>query len=129
MIAHHRGAMLLAKQAEKSQKIEIQDLAKEIQKNEPVAIEELYSWKKNWYGDSKKVTDPIVSNLGNYDETFDLRFLNALIAHHQNGLLMTKDISSKSNRSEILNNANTVEKFLNDSGEMFKTWRKSWYNI
>ena len=42
---------------------------------------------------------------------------------------MTKDISTKSSRSEILNNANAVEKFLNDSGEMFKTWRKNWYNI
>lgn len=129
MIAHHRGAILLAQQAEKSQRKEIQDLSKEIQKNEPIAIEELYLWKKKWYGDSKKVADPVVSNLGSYDETFDLRFLNALITHHQDGILMTKDISSKSSRSEILNNAGAVEKFLNDSGEMFKNWRKNWYNI
>ncbi len=129
MIAHHRGAILLAKQAEQSQRPEVQALSKEIQKNEPLAIGELYAWKKSWYGDTKKVTDPEVANLGNYNETFDLRFLNAIIAHHKNGLVMTNEIKTKSSRSEILDNANAVEKFLNDSGEMLKGWRTAWYNI
>lgn len=129
MIAHHRGAILIAKQAEKSQRIEIQSLAKDIQKNEPVLIDELYAWKKDWYGDSKIVKDPTIANLGNYDNTFDLRFLNALIFHHQNGIIMTKDVREKSSRSEILNNADAVEKFLVESGNMFKEWRKNWYNI
>lgn len=129
MIAHHRGAILVAEQAEKSQRSEIQSLAKEIIKNEPVLIEELYGWKKSWYGDSKKVKDPVVANLGNYDDTFDLRFLNTVIAHHLNGVTMTKDVRTKSNRSEILNNADAVEKFLTESGEMLKEWRKNWYNI
>lgn len=129
MIAHHRGAVLVAEQAEKSERKEIQDLAREIQKNEPVLIEELYSWKKDFYKDSKKVTDPIVPNLGAYDSTFDLRFLNAVIAHHKSGVEMTQDIRTKSSRSEILNNADAVEKFLNDSGEMLKKWRQDWYNI
>lgn len=129
MIAHHRGAMLVAKQAEISGRPEVQNLAAEIQKNEPVLIEELYKWKKDWYGDTKKVTDPIVPNLGTYNETFDLRFLNAVIAHHENGILMTKEIRLKSTRNEVLDNANAVEKFLTESGSMLKEWRKSWYNI
>ncbi|MFA6515151.1 MAG: DUF305 domain-containing protein [Candidatus Paceibacterota bacterium] len=129
MIAHHNGAILLAKQAEKSQRLEVQNLAKEIQKNEPTAIAELYTWKKSLYGDSKKVSDPVIPNLGSYDDTFDLRFLNALITHHQNGLVMTTDIKTKSSRSEILNNANAVDKFLTESGEILKGWRTTWYNI
>lgn len=129
MIEHHSGAILLAKQAEKSQRPEVQNLAKEIQKNEPVAIAELYTWKKNWYGDTKKVSESVVPNLGSYNDTFDLRFLNAVITHHENGIVMTKDISVKSSRNEILDNANAVEKFLTESGAMLKEWRKSWYNI
>ena len=129
MIAHHRGAILIAIQAEKSGRLEVQNLSKEIQKNEPVSIAELYAWKKNWYGDTKKVADPIVSNLGSYNDTFDLRFLNAIIAHHQNGLIMTSEIKTKSSRNEILDNANAVEKFLTESGEMLKGWRATWYNI
>ena len=128
MIAHHRGAMLLAEQAKQSSRPEIQELSNVILKNEPVAIAELTTWKKSWYGDIRPVADPVVPNLGSYDATFDLRFLNALIAHHKNGILMTKDVRTKSSRSEILNNADTVEAFLTDSGAMLTKWRSDWYD-
>ncbi len=121
MISHHRGAILLAEQAQNmSQKKEIQDLAADILKNEPPAIQELYDWKKTWYGDTKKVRDPIVPKLGTYDEKYDLRFLNALLAHHEDGLMMTDDIKIKSSRLEILNNADTVGTFFETTMEVFK---------
>lgn len=130
MISHHRGAMLLAEQAKAySNRIEIKELAEKILTNEPGAIDELYAWKKDWYNDARKVKDPVVANLGIYDDKFDLRFLNALIAHHEMGLLMTKDIKTKSSRLEVLNNADAVETFLKDTLEVFKNWRKDWYNI
>lgn len=130
MIAHHRGAMLLATQAgTQTQRQEMKDLSAMILKNEPGAIAELYAWKKDWYGDTKQVKDPIVSNLGTYDEKFDLRFLNALIAHHEAGLLMTKEIKTKSSRNEILNNADVVDTFLVTTLKLFKDWRVQWYNI
>lgn len=130
MIAHHRGAMLVAQQASKNtQRSELKDLAAEILKNEPVAIAELYTWKKEWYSDTRQVKDPIVPNLGAYDEKYDLRFLNALVAHHESGLLMTDEIKSKSSRTEILNNADAVDTFLTTTLQVFKDWRKQWYNI
>jgi len=130
MIAHHRGAMLLAQKAgENSQRVEIKNLAAEILKNEPVAIAELYQWKKDWYNDSKVVRDPVVAKLGNYDEKFDLRFLNALVAHHEAGILMVQDVRVKSARAEVLNNADVVDKFLVETLKIFKDWRKEWYKI
>ena len=130
MIAHHRGAMLLAEQAQtQAQKKEIQGLSADILKNEPPAIQELYDWKKAWYNDTKKVRDPIVPKLGTYDEKYELRFLNALIAHHDDGLLMTNDIKTKSSRLEILNNADAVGTFFETTLEIFKGWRKDWYQI
>ncbi len=130
MIAHHRGAMLLATQAStQTQRQEMKDLSVMILRDEPKAIAELYTWKKDWYGDTKQVKDPIVSNLGTYDEKFDLRFLNALIAHHESGLLMTKEIKTKSSRTEILNNADAVDIFLTTTLKLFKDWRTQWYNI
>jgi len=128
MAAHHRGAMLLAEQAAKqSQRKEIKDLAQEILANEPAAINELYQWKKDWYKDSRTARDPIVAKLGSYDDKFDLRFLNALIAHHELGILMTKEARTKSSRSEVLNNADAVEAFLNNGLNMLKKWRQDWY--
>jgi uncharacterized protein (DUF305 family) len=130
MIAHHRGAMLLATQAStQTQRQEMKDLSAMILQNEPKAISELYAWKKDWYGDTRQVKDPIVSNLGTYDEKFDLRFLNALIAHHEAGLIMTKEIKTKSSRTEILNNADGVDTFLTTTLKQFKDWRTQWYNI
>lgn len=130
MIAHHRGAMLLAEQAlTQTQRPEIKDLSAMILKDEPKAIDELYAWKADWYKDTRKVKDPIVSNLGTYDEKFDLRLLNALIAHHEAGLVMTGEVKTKSNRTDILNNADAVDTFLNTTLKVFKDWRMSWYKI
>lgn len=130
MIAHHRGAILLAEQArEMSKRPEIRDLAEEITVSEPKLIAELYTWKLDWYGDRRKAVDPIVPRLGAYTDTFDLRFLNALIAHHEAGIVMTREVRLKSSRAEILDNADAVEVFLKKSGDMLQDWRKNWYNL
>jgi uncharacterized protein (DUF305 family) len=57
MIAHHRGAMLLAEQAKKSGREEIRTLAEDILASEPKLIDELYAWKREWYGDRRSVQD------------------------------------------------------------------------
>lgn len=130
MIAHHRGAMLLAEQLGKNTtRPEMKALAQNIIKDEPKAIEELYNWKKDWYGDTKSVRDPIVANLGPAGDTFDLRFLNAIIAHHEIGIDMTKETRTKSSRVEILDNANAVEDFLSKGLQTLKGLRTTWYNI
>jgi predicted outer membrane protein len=129
MIAHHRGAMLLAQAAQKSERQEIRDLANEILQNEPKLIAELYTWKKEWYNDERTVRDPLSPNLGSVNDTFDLRFLNALIAHHENGIRMTGEIRGKSSRTEILDNADAVENFLTTTGEVLRGWRTDWYSV
>ncbi len=129
MIAHHRGAILLAKQAEQSQRPEITALAVTIQKDEPKLIDELYQWKRDWYHDTRGVRDPIPVHLGSYDEKLDLRFLNALIAHHEAGILMTQEIRKKSSRKEVLDNADAVENFLKTTLVTLKDLRRAWYNV
>ncbi len=130
MIAHHRGAMLLAEQLGKNTtRGEMKTLSQNILNDEPKAIAELYAWKKDWYGDSKSVKDPIVENLGPAGDTFDLRFLNAIIAHHEAGILMTKETRTKSSRALILDNAYAVEAFLSNGLETLKGLRRTWYNI
>ncbi len=130
MIAHHRGAMLLAEQLGKNTtRQEMKALSEDILTGEPKAIAELYAWKKDWYGDTKSVRDPIVANLGPAGDTFDLRFLNAIIAHHEAGIDMTKETRLKSSRAEILDNANAVEAFLSNGLLTLKGLRSTWYNI
>jgi uncharacterized protein (DUF305 family) len=128
MIAHHKGAMVLAQEVkDNSQRQEIKELAVAILNDEPKAIAELYEWKKNWFNDTTEVPAKVVPKLGSYDEKLDLRFLNALITHHQEGILMTKEIRLKSTKNEVLNNADAVEEFLTGGVKMLSEWRTNWY--
>jgi len=130
MIAHHRGAMLLAEQLGKNTtRPDLKSLSQAILADEPKAIAELYAWKKDWYSDTKLVRDPIVAQLGPAGDNFDLRFLNAIIAHHEAGIEMTKETRQKSTRGEILDNANAVEAFLSNGIQALKGLRATWYNI
>ena len=114
MIAQHREAVRLAEQAG-------------IRKNEAIAIAELYHWKKEWYGDSKPVQEPQTAHLGSYNKTFDLRFLNALIAHDENDIRMSREIRLKSSRNEVLDSADKVELERHEELGMLMEWRKEWY--
>ena len=130
MAAHHQGAILLANQvAGASKRPEITSLAADIQANEPTLIAKLLQWKKDWYSDTRPIKDPVVAQLGQADDKTDLRFLNALIAHHEAGIAMTKEIRTKSSRAEILNDADGVETFLTTTLVQLKAWRSSWYGV
>jgi len=129
MISHHREALLLAREASQSRRKEIAALCNDILESEPLTIEKLYRLKKDWYGDRRNVPDPKVAHLGNYDRTFDLRFLNALIAHQENGLRMTSEIRLKSSRSEILDNADSEELLMKHDLSRLIEWRKAWFNL
>lgn len=130
MAAHHRSAILLATIAQKeSKRTEIHGLAIAILENEPKLIDELYAWKRTWYSDTRKVNDPSMPHLSTYDEKFDLRFLNALIAHHEAGIAMTQEVRMKSSNKDVLNNADAVESLLQNSLVTLRDWRRTWYQI
>lgn len=130
MIAHHKGAMKLAEQVKgQSQRQEILDLANMILTDEPKAIDELMVIKDDWYNDTTEVASMEVPNLGTYDEKLDLRFLNALIAHHESGIEMAMEIQKKSTRNEVLNNASAVEDFLHKGKIKLSEMRANWYEV
>lgn len=130
MIAHHKSAILLANQvADASHREELRTLGNEIKTNEPKLIGELYDLKKKLYNDGRKIADPTVVQLGKVNNTFDLRFLNALIAHHEEGIQMTKEIKSKSSNPIIIDNADAVENFLTTTLPTLKNYRAQWFNV
>src|SRR3989344_8408012 len=109
VIAHHLTAIDLAKQAlDKSHREEIRRLAEEIIKADEENIKQLMVYKLSWYKDSKTIDVFEKINLGENDKRFDLRFLNALIAHHIEAIETAKEISTKSTRDEILDLADEI---------------------
>jgi len=128
VIAHHLNAIYMARQAEtNSERKEIKDLAKEIISVDEASVKELYEWKKTWFNNTKQITVYEKINLGKSDDKFDLRFLNALIAHHEEAIMTAKEIRTKSQRNEILNLADTIIKNLSSGMETLAAWRTNWY--
>jgi uncharacterized protein (DUF305 family) len=133
MISHHMGAVEMAEEAsEKSKNKDIQELSKNIISAQEKEIDKMYEWKEEWYGNTSKVEINDYSmnvNLGEYDSKFDLRFMNAMIAHHNMAIEMAKDAQKKSTRNEILNLADAIITNQNKEIVDMQNWREELYSI
>jgi uncharacterized protein (DUF305 family) len=148
MIPHHEGGVVMAKEAlQKSKRPEIIKLANEILKAQNVEISEMKQWRKTWY--PKAPTEPqawhaqmkhmmamspeqikamrMDMDLGAADADFDLRFLNAMIPHHEGAVNMAKDALSKSKRLEIKKLAQAIISSQEAEIQQMQNWRQAWY--
>ncbi|RUT14673.1 hypothetical protein DSM107010_02190 [Chroococcidiopsis cubana SAG 39.79] len=149
MRLHHRGAIAMAKEAQqKSKRPEIKSLARNIiiaQNREENEL--LRKWRQQWYpqasqepvaygGEGKPVVPmtkqqqqsmSMMMDLGTADAQFDLRFMNAMIAHHEGAVMMAQDALQKSKRPEIKQLANEIATSQQKEIAQMKQWRKAWY--
>ncbi|MDZ4877987.1 MAG: hypothetical protein CLLPBCKN_007422 [Chroococcidiopsis cubana SAG 39.79] len=150
MRLHHRGAIAMAKEAQlKSKRPEIKKLAGNIiiaQNREENEL--LRKWRQQWYpqaskepvaygGEGKPVVPmtkqqqqsmSMMMDLGTADAQFDLRFMNAMIAHHEGAVMMAQDALQKSKRPEIKQLANEIVTSQQKEIAQMMQWRKAWYN-
>ncbi len=149
MMMHHQGAVVMAKEAlEKSQRPEMKQLANNIIEAQNKEIAQMKQWRTAWYpkasqqpvafGGANKSVMPMSAkqhesmmmsqDLGAADDKFDLRFLNAMIPHHEGALVMAKDALSKSTRPEIKQLNQDILTSQQAEITRMKQWRKAWYN-
>ena len=94
MIEHHQGAIAMAQEAEtKSSRQEIRDFAGSIISAQTSEIDQMYAWRKQWFGESEHISmrmgadmPSMAVDLGSADADFDKRFLQAMIAHHEGAI-------------------------------------------
>jgi uncharacterized protein (DUF305 family) len=148
MTPHHQGAIAMAEDVLKnSQRPELKKLAKEIIQAQKKEITQMGEWRKAWYpkADEKLMMWHAEANhtmamtpefrhsmmmsmdLGSADNKFDLRFLEAMIPHHEGALVMAKDAIAKSKRPEINKLAQEILDSQKAEIDQMKQWRKSWY--
>jgi len=118
MRLHHRGAIAMAKEAEqKSQRPVIKKLVSNIIITQGREDRELLrQWRQDWYPEAPEApvtyggeSNPVVlmteelqrsmamsEDLGHADSQFDLRFLNAMIPHHEGAVNMAQEALNKS---------------------------------
>lgn len=148
MIPHHEGAVAMAQEAlQKSNRPEIKQLAQAIIGAQEKEISQLKEWRTAWYpnagdqpmlysaemGHMMPMTEEIRSSmmmngdLGAADEQFDLRFINAMIPHHQGAIDMAKQALEKSNRPEIKELAQNIINSQQQEINQMEQWQKAWY--
>jgi uncharacterized protein (DUF305 family) len=148
MTPHHQGAVVMAKEAQqKSKRPEIQKLAANIIQAQNKEIAQMKQWRKAWYPKSSDM--PMAYNaqmghmmtmssaqkkgmmmsqdLGAADAEFDLRFINAMIPHHEGAVTMAKEVLGKTKRPEIKQMAEAIVTSQQTEIEQMKQWRKAWY--
>ena len=67
-------------------------------------------------------------DLGAADSKFDLRFINAMIPHHEGAVTMAQDALKKSQRWEIKQLAKEIISDQQKEIAQMQQWRKAWYN-
>lgn len=149
MIPHHQGAVKMANVAQqKSKRPEIKNLADEIIKAQNQEITQMKQWRTAWYpkaGDKPMAYDAKMGHmmamspqqkqammmsmdLGTTDAEFDLRFINAMIPHHEGAVVMAQDALQKSQYSEIKKLAQAIIEAQKGEIQQMEQWRKAWYN-
>lgn len=148
MTLHHQGAIAMAEKVLKnSSRPEMQQLAQAIIGAQQQEIEQMQQWRQAWYPDADAtpmmyhaemahmmpMTDDMKSammmsvDLGPADEAFDLRFLNAMIPHHEGALVMAQQVLERSDRPELLNLSQDIIAAQQAEIDQMKQWRQTWY--
>ena len=138
----------MAKEAkQKSKRPEIQKLADAILKAQNQEIAQMQQWRKAWYSkagaeaiaydsqmghampmsQAQRSSMMMTMDLGPADAQFDLRFLNAMIPHHEGAVTMAEDVLKKSKRPDIQTMAKAIIASQKAEISQMQQWRKDWY--
>ena len=133
MMEHHTGAITMAEDAlTKAERQEIKDLAQTIINDQQKEVDQLKSWRQEWYPDlastggmGMDMGDMSVG--GDASQPYDQRFITAMIAHHTSAIEMAQDALTKAERPEIKQLAEGIIKAQEAEIEQMQQWQKEWF--
>ena len=107
MIMHHEGAIVMAQQAlAESEHDEVRELSEAIISAQQTEIEQMQSWRSEWYPDLEPTMGGGM-HMGMMQiptdgaTPFDQRFLEAMIDHHQGAIQMATEALAQSEHDEV----------------------------
>ncbi len=132
MIVHHQGAITMAQQALKEgQHPELKQLAEAIVKAQQAEIDQMKQWRKAWYPGLKD-TGGIMMDMGPMEvgkdtaTPFDIRFIKAMILHHESAVTMATEALQKAEHTEIKTLANAIIKSQGVEIDQMRQWKAAW---
>ena len=140
MIAHHQGAVEMAKDAEtKAGHAELKTLAKNIIAAQEKEIGEMKAWREKWFagaapamnmemaGMNDSMKDMDMTKLGSLaGNAFDLEFIKQMIPHHEGAVMMAKEAVQKSNQPEIKKMTEAIIKAQHAEIKQMRDWQSAW---
>ena len=77
--------------------------------------------------DMSHMNEMMVTNLGQQDSSYDQRFIDMMIPHHESAIMMAKDALEHANKPELRKMANDVISSQQKEIDQMKEWRAKWY--
>ena len=140
MIAHHEGAVEMAKAAEpKTQNAELKTFAARIIADQNREIAEMKKWREQWFAgkssalnmemagmmDSMKGMDMTKMNAAS-GNAFGLEFANQMIPHHEGAIIMAREALTKAEHAEIKTLANQIIQAQEAEIKTMQDWKAKW---
>jgi len=133
MIEHHQGAVDMAEQAlEQAEQPELRAFAEVILADQEAEIAQMRSWRQSWYPDLSP-TEGMHMDMGPMEvaedasKPYDLRFIEAMIPHHEGAIEMAKDALKNATRAEIRELAQAIIAAQEAEIEQMQQWLLTWY--
>lgn len=135
MIEHHQGAIDMAKIAlEQAEHEEIRTLSEGIMATQASEIEQMKSWRNEWYPDlaltsgmEMEMGDMMISQEASVP--FDQRFIEAMISHHQGAIGMAKMALEQAEHEEIRTLAKAIISAQEAEIKEMQGWLLDWYGV
>jgi uncharacterized protein (DUF305 family) len=129
MVMHHQGAIMSSEHMiSDSERPELRQLAENIQESQSEQIEQMQSWREEWYGDAERtfgMMDPTRMNEMMGDgmmeqmmggsmqgmmggDATDAMFLQMMIPHHQLAIDMSEEALDEAEHAELRELAQTI---------------------
>jgi len=127
---HHRGALELARDAEqKSRRPELVGFATAVRTLKANDLKQFAAWKQDWYRDGRPIEAAAPLHLGDWDQEYDLRFLNALEGKLVDAIAMGNAQRRVSVRPEVLTYCAELVRVQTGVLQQVRDWRKAWYGL
>jgi uncharacterized protein (DUF305 family) len=150
MVPHHESAVEMARVVlERTERAEMRQLAEEIIEAQEKEIEQLRSWRQEWYGSSdtpSMAEMPMLHGMPDMDhgtqsmdmaaevqllrtapEPFDQAFIDAMILHHQSAIDAARLAEQQASRQDIRELAQAIIADQQREIDQMRSWREAWY--